>query len=210
MEKKYRPNQVEKRIYRMWEKGGYFTPKIDPEKKPFVITLPPPNVTGGLHTGHAMYAVEDIMARYHRMAGCPTLFLPGFDHASIAVEYLVGKQIRKEGKTKKEIGREEFLKRATKFAEESKKYIKEQLKRLGYSMDWTREAYTMDEQRSKAVKKAFDHLLKKDLIYQGQYIVNWCPSCQSALSDLENIHEEEKGHLYFIKYGPVTIATTRP
>jgi len=157
-----------------------------------------------------MYVIEDIMARYHRMLGEPTLWLPGFDHASIAVEYLVSKQLAKEGKTKKEIGREEFLKRAHQFADDSRKYIREQLKLLGFSLDWTREAYTMDEVRSQAVEEAFSRLYKKGLIYQGERIINWCPKCQTALSDLENVHEEEKGKLYYLKYGPITIATTRP
>jgi len=210
MDKKYQPAKTEKKIYTFWEKGGFFTAKINPKKKPFVITLPPPNVTGSLHAGHAMYTVEDIMARYHRMKEKPTLFLPGFDHASIAVEYLVAKQLVKEGKTKQELGREEFLKRAQKYASQSKKYIRNQLKRLGFSLDWTREAYTMDKICSQAVKEAFDRLHKKGLIYQGERIINWCPSCQSALSDLENVHQEEEGRLYFIKYGPFELATTRP
>jgi len=214
MEKTYQPQKVEEKIYRLWEKGGYFTPKIPASgragKKPFIITLPPPNVTGSLHAGHAMYVIEDIMARYYRMKDVPTLWLPGFDHASIAVEYLVCKQLATEGKTKKEIGREEFLRRATEFAEKSKNYIRQQLKRLGFSLDWTREAYTMDEVRSQAVKEAFRRLYKKGLIYQGERIINWCPKCQTAISDLENIYEEEKGKLYYLKYGPITIATTRP
>lgn len=210
MDKTYHPQKVEKKIYQMWEKGGYFTPKIDPKKKPYTITIPLPNVTGGLHTGHAMFVIEDIMARYHRMLGEPTLWLPGFDHASIAVEYLVSKQLTKEGKSKPEIGREEFLKRAHQFADDSRQYIREQLKLLGFSLDWTREAYTMDETRSKAVEEAFSRLYKKGLIYQGEKIINWCPNCQTALSDLENVHEEEKGKLYYFKYGPITIATTRP
>ena len=210
MEKTYQPQKVEEKIYQFWEKGEYFTPKIVPGKKPFVITLPPPNVTGGLHAGHAMYVIEDIMARYQRMKGKPTLWLPGFDHASIAVEYLVCKQLAAEGKTKQQIGREEFLRRAKEFAEKSRNYIREQLKKLGFSLDWTREAYTMDEIRSQAVKEAFRRLYKKGLIYQGERIVNWCPKCQTAISDLENIYEEEKGKLYYLKYGPITIATTRP
>ena len=210
MDKTYQPQKVEKEIYQMWEKGGYFTPKINLKEKPFTITIPLPNVTGGLHAGHAMFVIEDIMARYHRMLGEPTLWLPGFDHASIAVEYLVSKQLAKEGKTKKEIGREEFLKRAHQFADDSRKYIREQLKLLGFSLDWTREAYTMDEVRSQAVEEAFSRLYKKGLIYQGERIINWCPKCQTALSDLENVHEEEKGKLYYLKYGPITIATTRP
>jgi len=210
MEKTYDPRAVEAKIYESWEKGGYFAPKKDPKKKPFVVTLPPPNVTGGLHAGHAMYVIEDIMARYHRMLGEPTLWLPGFDHASIAVEYLVCKQLAQEGKTKREIGREQFLTRAEKFADESRVYIREQLKKLGLSLDWSREVYTMDNQRSVAVKEAFARLYKGGFIYQGERLINWCPNCQTAISDLENIYQEEAGELYFMKYGPFTLATTRP
>jgi valyl-tRNA synthetase len=211
MEKVYEPQKTEKKIYEFWEKGHYFQPRLDKnKKKSFTITLPPPNVTGELHLGHAMYCLEDLMIRYHRMLGETTLWLPGFDHASIAVEYLVNKQIKKEGQNKKEIGREEFLKKAQDFADKSKKYIKSQLISLGFSLDWTREAYTMDEKRSEAVKEAFRKLYNNDLIYQGERIITWCPRCQTALSDLENDYQEEEGHLYYMKYGPFTLATTRP
>lgn len=211
MDKTYDPQKTEGEIYEFWEKGNYFQPRFDKsKKKPFTITLPPPNVTGELHLGHVMYAIEDIMIRHHRMLGEPTLWLPGFDHASIAVEYLVNKQLRKEGKSKKEIGRDEFLKKAKDFAEKSRNYIKNQLISLGFSLDWTREVYTMDEQRSKAVKEAFKKLYDKGLIYQGERIINWCPKCQTALSDLENDYEQVEGELYYIKYGPLIIATTRP
>jgi len=210
MDKRYQPEKVEEKVYRFWEEGGFFTPKTEKGKKPFVITLPPPNVTGSLHAGHAMYVVEDIMARYHRMKGSPTLWLPGFDHAAIAVEYLVNQELKKEGKTKEEIGREEFLRRAHRFADQSRDYIRQQLKRLGFSLDWSREAYTMDEKRSLAVKTAFKKLYQKGLIYKGDYLVNWCPGCQTVISDLENIYEEEEGVLYYLAYGPITIATTRP
>ena len=210
MEKTYQPQKTEKKIYRLWEKKDYFKPQGIKGKEPFVITLPPPNVTGKLHLGHAMYVLEDIMVRYHRMLGEPTLWLPGFDHASIAVEHLVTKELKKEGKSKQDIGREEFLKRAQKFALESKKVIKNQLKSMGFSLDWSREAYTLDEKRSQAVKEAFKKLYEKNLIYQGEKIINWCPKCQTAISDLENEYQEEKGYLYYIKYGPLTIATTRP
>ena len=210
MDKRYQPEKVEEKIYRFWEEGGFFTPKIEKGKKPFVITLPPPNVTGSLHAGHAMYVVEDIMARYQRMKGEPTLWLPGFDHAAIAVEYLVNQELKKEGKTKEEVGREEFLRRAEKFANQSRHYIRQQLKHLGFSLDWSREAYTMDEKRSLAVKTAFKKLHQKGLIYKGDYLVNWCPGCQTVISDLENIYEEEEGVLYYLSYGPITIATTRP
>jgi len=208
--KVYEPQKIEDKILRFWKKGGFFKAKIVPNKKPYVITLPPPNVTGGLHAGHAMCVIEDIIARHQRMTGNPTLWLPGFDHASIAVEYLVKKQLSKEGKTKQMIGRKEFLARTRKFAAESRKKIKNQLKKLGFSLDWDREVYTMDAERSNAVKEAFLKLYRKGMIYQGEYIVNWCPSCRTAISDLENEHEEENARLYFVKYGPVTIATTRP
>ncbi len=210
LSKAYEPQKIEAKISRLWEKGGFFKGKIVKGKKPFVITLPPPNVTGNLHAGHAMYVVEDIMIRQKRMQGLPTLWLPGFDHASIAVEYLVSKQLKKEGTTKNYIGKKEFLKRAKKFAVASRKGIKNQLKKLGFSLDWSREAYTMDKIRTKAVKKAFKTLYNQGLIYQGEYIVNWCPGCQTAISDLENEHREESGKLYYVKYGPITIATTRP
>jgi valyl-tRNA synthetase len=215
MDKVYNHKNVEDKWYRFWEEKGYFTPPSPrsgqaQREKPFVITLPPPNVTGGLHAGHALYTVEDVLARYHRMKGEPTLFLPGFDHASIAVEYLVSKKLAREGKTKRELGREEFLRQAQEFANESRDYIRAQLKKLGFSLDWTREAYTMDKTRSRAVEEAFKRLYEKGLIYQGDYLVNWCPGCQTAISDLENIHREEDGRLYFVKYGPITVATTRP
>jgi len=210
MEKVYKPQKYEEKIYRFWEKGGFFTPKIDKKKRPFVITLPPPNVTGGLHAGHAMCVAEDILARFHRMRGEPTLFLPGFDHASIAVEYLVTKKLKEEGITKKEIGREEFLKRAREFAKTSRNYIRKQFKKLGFSLDWSREAYTMDKTRCQAVKEAFQRLYQTGLIYQGERIVNWCPGCQTVISNLENEYKEEEGKLYYLRYGPIIIATTRP
>ncbi len=211
MEKTYQPQKTEKKIYRLWEKKDYFKPQEGIKgKKPFVITLPPPNVTGKLHLGQAMYVLEDIMVRYHRMLGEPTLWLPGFDHASIIVEHLVVKELKKEGKSKKELGREKFLKEAQKFALDSKKTIKNQLKSMGFSLDWSKEAYTLDEERSEAVKEAFKRLSEKGLIYQGERIINWCSRCQTALSDLENDYQEEKGQLYYMKYGPFTLATTRP
>ena len=206
----YEPQKIEEKILRFWEKGGFFKGKITRNKKPFIVTLPPPNVTGKLHAGHAMFVIEDIIVRQKRMQGIATLWLPGFDHASIAVEYLIKKQLSKEGLNKQAIGREEFLKRARKFATESRKNIKTQLEKLGFSLDWSREAYTMDSKRSAAVKEAFLRLYKKGYIYQGEYIVNWCPSCRTAISDLENEYKEEAGKLYYIKYGSLTIATTRP
>lgn len=210
MDKVYKHQEVEDRIYSFWEKGEFFKPKGDCRKKPFVITLPPPNVTGSLHVGHVMCVTEDIMIRYHRMRGEPTLWIPGFDHASIAVEYLVTKELAKEGKKKQDVGRQVFLKRAVVFAEQSRNYIRKQLKKTGFSLDWSREAYTMDAPRSRAVIEAFKRLYDQGLIYKGTYIVNWCPQCHTAISDLENIHQDEEGILYYLKYGPITIATTRP
>ncbi|MDP2930148.1 MAG: valine--tRNA ligase [bacterium] len=210
LSKTYEPTKIEPKISRLWEKGGFFKGKIIKGKKPFVITLPPPNVTGSLHCGHAMYVVEDIMVRQKRMTGVPTLWLPGFDHASIAIEYLVSKQLKKEGTNKKYIGKKEFLKRAKIFAADSRKKIKNQLKKLGFSLDWGREAYTMDTIRSRAVKEAFLRLYKKGMIYQGEYMVNWCPGCQTAISDLENEYKEQTDELYYMKYGPFILATTRP
>jgi len=209
MEKQYQADQVENKISQLWQDKNCFQPTVS-DKKPFVVTLPPPNLTGSLHAGHVMMVIEDIAARFNRMKHRPTLFLPGFDHASIAVEHLVTQQIIKEGKNKKELGREEFLKRAHQFAEKSRFYIKKQLRQLGFSVDWSREAYTMSPDYSKAVITAFKHLQRKGLIYQGEKIINWCPQCQTVISDLENEHREESGRLYYIKYGPITIATTRP
>ena len=209
MEKQYQADKVENKISQFWQDKNCFQPKMS-DKKPFVVTLPPPNLTGSLHAGHVMMVVEDIMVRFNRMKGRPTLFLPGFDHASIAVEHLVTQQIIKEGKNKEELGREEFLKRARQFVEKSRLYIKKQLQQLGFSLDWSREAYTMSPHYSKAVVTAFKHLQEKGLIYQGEKIINWCPQCQTVISDLENEHQEENGRLYYIKYGPITIATTRP
>lgn len=208
--KNFEAAKYEPKIYRSWTKHGVFRGRVNKRKKPFVITLPPPNVTGNLHAGHAMYVTEDIMVRYQKMLGVPYLWLPGFDHASIAVEYLVTKQLKKEGKTKQEIGRKGFLKRAHQFALDSKRNIKHQLQKLGFLLDWSREAYTMDKIRSKAVAEAFKRLYQKGLIYRGEYIVNWCPDCQTAISDLENEHIEQEGKLYYLKYGPFVIATTRP
>ena len=210
MDKVYKPEKIEPKILKLWERGGFFKARIVQGKKPFVLTLPPPNVTGSLHAGHAMMVVEDIMARRARMQGQPTLFLPGFDHASIAVEYLVSKQLKKEGLSKQAIGRTEFLKKAKDFAEQSRQQIKNQLQKLGFSLDWSREDYTMDKTRSLAVEAAFKRLYDKGLIFQGEYIVNWCPGCKTAISDLENEYREESGRLYYIKYGLITIATTRP
>ncbi|HEY76525.1 MAG TPA: valine--tRNA ligase [Thermoflexia bacterium] len=204
----YKPQDIEERIYRWWEEQGYFRPETMVEKgmatrdgPRFCITMPPPNVTGVLHLGHAMTAaVEDLMTRYHRMQGYETLFLPGTDHAGIATQNVVERELRKEGLTRHDLGREKFIERCWEWAHEHRARITEQHKRLGVSCDWTRDRFTLDPGLSRAVRTAFVHLFKKGLIYRGTYLVNWCPRCTSAISDLENVHQEEQGHLWTIRY----------
>ncbi len=212
--KPYNPQETEPRIYQMWEKSGFFNPDNLPErhKEPFTIMMPPPNVTGVLHMGHAMMlTTEDIMIRYQRMQGKKALWLPGTDHASIATQSKVEKEIvKKEGKNRHEIGREELLKRVEKFAQESHDTITSQIKVLGSSCDWSREAFTLDEKRSLAVRTVFKKMYEDGLIYQGHRIVNWDPKGQTTISDDEIVYEEEKTKFYYLKYGPFTIATARP
>ncbi|MBE0416007.1 MAG: class I tRNA ligase family protein, partial [Dehalococcoidia bacterium] len=215
--KAYDPKKVETKWYQFWLEKGYFTPKIDPEKKPFVIIMPPPNVTGELHLGHALTAtLEDIMVRWHRMRGEPTLWLPGIDHAGIAAQVVVEQALAKEGLTRHDLGREGFLERMWQWMEQYGRVIAEQHKRLGASCDWSRERFTMDEGPSRAVRTTFVRLYEKGLIYRGERIINWCPRCSTALSDLEVEHEETPSHLYYVRYrladekGFITVATTRP
>ncbi|ADD02024.1 valyl-tRNA synthetase [Thermoanaerobacter italicus Ab9] len=216
--KTYNPKEFEDRIYAFWMEKGYFTPKIDSEKQPFTIVIPPPNITGQLHMGHALdNTLQDILIRWKRMQGYSALWIPGSDHASIATEVKVLDTIREEtGLTKKEIGREEFLKRAWAWKDKYENRILSQLKKLGSSCDWTRTRFTMDEVCSRAVREVFVSLYEKGLIYRGDRIINWCPDCNTALSDAEVEHKEHKGHLWYIKYpikgedGYVVIATTRP
>ena len=215
--KSYDPRQVEDRIYQFWLEKGYFTPKIDPSVKPFVIIMPPPNVTGELHLGHALTAtLEDIMIRWHRMKGEAALWLPGEDHAGIATQVVVERQLAAEGLTRHQIGREEFARRAWRWANECRQTIVDQHKKMGVSCDWTRDVFTLDEKPCRAVATTFVRLYEKGLIYRGERIINWCPRCQTALSELEVAHKDLPGFLYYIKYplvgesGHVTVATTRP
>jgi len=215
--KAYEPGKIEKRWYDFWLKQDYFTPQIDPKKKPFIIIMPPTNVTGELHLGHALTAtVEDIMVRWHRMKGEPTLWLPGTDHAGIATQVVVERQLAKQGQTKEEVGREKFTSLTWEWANNSRDDIRYQHQLLGTSCDWTRERFTLDEGPSKAVRTAFVRLYNKGLIYRGERMINWCPRCRTALSDLEVEHKDIGGHLYYIRYplteseGFVTVATTRP
>ena len=213
----YEPGKIESKWYAFWLEQGYFTPRIDPKKKPFVIVMPLPNVTGDLHVGHALFVtLQDMMTRWHRMKGEPALWLPGTDHAGIATQVVVERQLAKQGKTKEEIGREEFTRLIRKWAEKNRKDIRHQHQLLGASCDWSREKFTLDEGPSKAVRTAFVRLYEKGLIYRGERMVNWCPRCRTALSDLEVEHRDVVGHLYYIRYplaegkGFITVATTRP
>jgi len=215
--KAYEHEEVEDRIYQFWLEKGYFTPKIDPSKKPFVIIMPPPNVTGELHIGHALTAaLEDTMTRWHRMRGEATLWLPGVDHAGIATQVVVERQLAKEGLTRYDLGREKFLERVWQWISSCRGTIMGQHKKLGVSCDWSRDRFTLDEKPSYAVATTFVRLYNKGLIYRGERITNWCPRCQTALSDLETEHKDSDGHLYYINYpvlgenAHVTVATTRP
>ena len=215
--KAYEPGKIEKKWYDFWLKQGYFTPRIDPDRKPFVIIMPLPNVTGDLHVGHALFVtLQDMMTRWHRMMGVPTLWLPGTDHAGIATQVVVERQLARQGRTKEEIGREEFTKLILEWAEKNRHDIRHQQQLLGASCDWTREKFTLDEGPSRAVRTTFIRLYDKGLIYRGERMTNWCPRCQTALSDLEVEHKDIVGHLYYIRYplaqgkGFVTVATTRP
>ena len=215
--KTYSPSEFEDRIYQSWCEKGYFTPTIDKTKPSYTIVIPPPNITGQLHMGHALdNTLQDILIRYKRMNGYCTLWLPGTDHASIATEAKIVENMRKEGLTKESIGRDEFLKRAWKWKEQYGGRIISQLKKMGSSCDWTRERFTMDEGCSKAVKEVFVRLYDKGLIYRGERIINWCPHCLTSISDAEVEYEDKAGHFWHIKYpftdgsGYLEFATTRP
>ncbi|MBR5280820.1 MAG: class I tRNA ligase family protein, partial [Clostridia bacterium] len=217
MAKVYEPAGVETRIYKNWEDKGYFKGVADPAKKPFTIVIPPPNITGQLHMGHALdNTLQDILIRFKRMQGYAALWLPGTDHASIATEAKIVDALAKEGLTKEEIGREEFLKRAWAWKEQYGGRIVQQLRSLGASCDWSRERFTMDEGLSAAVLEVFTRLYKKGLIYKGERITNWCPHCNTSISDIEIEYKEDDGFFWHIRYpyadgsGSLTIATTRP
>jgi valyl-tRNA synthetase len=208
---RYNPSAVEARWYRRWEERGYFRANPAAPGKPFSIAMPPPNVTGSLHWGHALtMTLQDTLTRMKRMDGFNTLWLPGTDHASIAVHVILDRQLAAEGKTKEDLGRDGYLARAWQWKEESGGTIIRQLKRLGASCDWSRERFTMDPGLSRAVRESFVRLWEEGLIYRDDYIVNWCPRCQTVLSDLEVEREERDAEFVYIKYGPVTLGTVRP
>ena len=217
METRFNPQAIEAEIYQDWEKSGAFTAHRVEGKKPFTIVMPPPNITGQLHMGHAMDCIlQDAPIRYHRMKGDPTLWLPGTDHAAIATEVKIVEAMRKEGLTKQSIGREAFLERAWNWKKEFGGRIVHQQRKMGVSCDWSRERFTMDEGCSKAVREVFVRLYEKGLIYRGQRMINWCPACRSALSDAEVEYKEQDSHLWHIRYPGadggegVIVATTRP
>ena len=215
--KAYEPKEVEDRIYDFWMKGKYFHAVVDPKKKPYTIVIPPPNITGQLHLGHAMdETLQDTLIRWRRMQGYSALWLPGTDHASIATEAKIVEAMRKEGITKEEIGREKFLERAWAWKDQYGGRIVEQLKKLGSSCDWDRLRFTMDEGCNKAVNHVFKKLYDKGLIYRGERIINWCPHCKTSISDAEVVFEEKEGSFWHLRYplsdgsGYIELATTRP
>ena len=215
--KVYDPKLFEKKWYEFWETSGFFHAEVEKDKKPFSIVIPPPNVTGQLHMGHAMdNALQDILIRWRRMQGYNTLWMPGCDHAGIATQAKVEESLREEGLSRYDLGREKFLERVWAWKEKYGSRIMSQLRSLGSSLDWDRERFTMDEGCSRAVREVFVSLYEEGLIYQGMRITNWCPRCNTALSDLEVEHETEQGHLWHLVYPvegsdeKVEIATTRP
>ena len=215
--KAYNPSEVEDRTYEFWLKGGYFHAKCEKDKKPYTIVMPPPNITGQLHMGHALdNTLQDILIRYHRMSGFDTLWLPGTDHASIATEAKIVEAMKKEGLTKDDLGREKFLERAWDWKKQYGGRICEQLKKMGSSCDWDRERFTLDSGCNKAVNTVFEKLYNKGLIYRGERIINWCPHCLTSISDAEVEYEEQQGHFWHLRYpfkdgsGYLELATTRP
>ncbi len=217
LSKVYDPSEVELRLYDQWEKNGYFGAQPDENKQPYTIVIPPPNITGQLHMGHALdNMMQDAIIRTKRMQGYEALWVPGTDHASIATEVKIADKLREEGTSKEELGREKFLERAWQWKEQYGDTIVNQLKKLGSSCDWSRERFTMDEGCSKAVNEFFVKLYDKGLVYRGDRIINWCPDCETALSDAEVEYEEHDSHFWYMRYPAqdggegITIATTRP
>lgn len=217
MDKTYKPQESESRIYKMWEKEGHFTPSIKPSKQPFVIIMPPPNANGVLHIGHATFVtIEDILIRYHRMKGDPALWLPGTDHAGIMTQVVYEKELAKQGKTRFDLGRDEFYRQVYEFSMRNREKMKDQLRKLGASCDWSRERFTLEPDISESVYRTFKRMYDNGLIYRGERVINWCTRCGTALSDLEVKYEDRQSKLIFINYPifgseeTITVATTRP
>ncbi len=217
LEKTYNPKEIEDRLYEMWMEKGYFHAEVNENKNPYTIVIPPPNITGQLHMGHALdNTLQDILIRFKRMQGYETLWMPGTDHASIATEAKIVEAMKEEGLTKEDIGREAFLDRAWAWKEKFGGRIVSQLKKMGSSCDWERERFTMDEGCNRAVNEVFVKYYEKGLIYRGERIINWCPHCLTTISDAEVEYEDQKGHFWHLRYpfkdgsGAVELATTRP
>ncbi|MDR0463640.1 MAG: valine--tRNA ligase, partial [Treponema sp.] len=218
--KAYDPKSFEDRIYSLWKESGAFAPDAKKNEPPFVVVIPPPNVTGVLHLGHGLNnSLQDIIVRFHRMRGVPTLWVPGTDHAGIATQHVVERKLKEQGKSRRELGREKFIEETWKVKKEHHAVITKQLEKIGASVDWSRERFTMDEGLSRAVREVFVSLYERDLLYKGNYLVNWCTSCGTALADDEVEHEDTAGKMYHIRYyfkdrgtqgGYIEIATTRP
>ena len=217
MEKRFEPQKVERKLYSWWEQEGFFTPTVDPAKKPFCIIVPPPNANGSLHVGHALFVtIQDILGRYHRMKGDATLLLPGADHAGILTQVVFERELAKKGKTRFDLGRDTFYQACYTFSQEKKTHMYDQFKALGFSCDWTREKFTLEPALVRVASQTFIQLYGDNLAYRGKRMINWCPRCATALSDLEVEHKDETGSLWYITYpfedgtGSVTVATTRP
>jgi len=210
MDKAYSHKNVENRIYKQWETAGYFKPEINPGGKPYCIMLPLPNANGALHLGHGMFTVEDILIRYHRMKGDSVLWLPGTDHAGIETQFVFEKKLKSEGKSRLDFDRKTLYKMIEDYVNENRGGIEKQLRRLGFSLDWSREKYPLDPDIVKLVYKTFKKMHDEGLLYRGYRLVNYCTFDGTSFSDLEVVHEERKSPLYYIKYGPLVLATTRP
>jgi valyl-tRNA synthetase len=210
MDKAYNPQAVESDIYNLWEKGNYFSPVIDEKKEPFTVILPPPNANADLHLGHAMYVVEDIMIRYHRMKGDPTLWLPGADHAGFETQFVYEKYLAKQDKSRFDFDRETLYKNIWDFVHANRGVMENQLRRLGFSLDWSRNIFTLDPKIIKVVYGTFKQLFDEGLVYRGARLVNYCTKCGTGFSDLEVKHVERIDPLYYMKYGPFILATVRP
>jgi len=210
MDSKYQPQLVEKKIYKEWEEKGYFKASVNKKKKPFSIILPPPNANGSLHLGHAMFTYEDIMIRFNKMMGKETLWLLGLDHAGTETQFVFEKHLKKQGKSRYDYKRDELYKMIWDYVAENKNNIKNQLKRLGFALDWSREKFTMDPEIVKIVYKTFKDLYNQGLIYRANKLINYCTNCGTSFSDLEVVYVERTDPLYYMKYGPFTLATVRP
>ena len=210
MDSKYQPQLVEEKIYKEWEEKGYFKASVNHDKKPFSIILPPPNANGSLHLGHAMFTYEDIMIRFNKMMGKETLWLLGLDHAGTETQFVFEKHLKKQGKSRYDYKREELYKMIWDYVAENKNTIKNQLKRLGFALDWSKEKFTMDPEIVKIVYKTFQDLYNQGLIYRANKLINYCTNCGTSFSDLEVVYVERTDSLYYMKYGPFILATTRP